>query len=243
MPSAVKQTQAPAKPAVVTASNRVAASILAKTPLSSQALVEVMRSAQTYKKLDTYSSGFDLSALSGLPFEINTDVDATNQDAIPALIAYDPALEEMTVTIYSSQTGGGGNRAIGIYRRTYDTGAFEGSNAYGIRRQVKTETTVDYGLAETIRYEIGTGPGSTYIWSIRLSPAQARLVSHNLRLIITGHIQHYDQTTPLRCSDFSTTATISDPTEATTKTCTLFVKFDQFELAGVPDNASIKRIK
>ena len=190
VPSAAKHTQAPAKPAVAAATNRVAASLLAQTPLPSEALIEVMRSAQTYKKWDMYSSGFDLSALSGLPFEINAGVNATNQDANLALIAYDSALEEMTVTIHSSQTGGGGNRAIGIYRKTNDAGAFEGSNAFGIRRQVKMETTVEYGLAETIRYEIGTGPGSTYIWSIRLPPAQARSVSHNFILKITGHIQN-----------------------------------------------------
>lgn len=192
-PSTAKQTQAPNKPAVPAAvPNRIDAALLGKTPLTNAALIEAMRSAARYKKMDIYSPNFDLSALSGLPFEIVTGLIAANQDVNVTQIAYDPAQEEMTITVDSSQTGGGGNRAIGIYRKTNGAGAFEGSNAFGVRRQVTVETTDDYGLAETIKYMIGEGPGSTYKWSVRLSPALARLASHNLRLKITGHVQRYD---------------------------------------------------
>jgi len=231
--------------------------VAAKSALSRDDLMKVLRDLGTYTPPDQFSPGFDPSGLKDkridLVFMAPSDGGRAGDDAHAFTWHYVPEKQELNASFnesafvglkYADDYGGMGGtrlkRSIPLGSAVVSAETATGQNGYGATRQMTIQTIEEQALAEFEKFKPNQGGLTAYLtWAISLPPEQARLIAPRLRVHVMGTIVPGRSGALAACETHKTSATLTEPQEQTHHTCYVSVRIDKIEFQGVPAGTKV----
>ena len=205
-------------------------SLPATGDLSRETLLAYLTAKDTFENStrDPYSKSFNDKALAGRRFSIKLDNSSISS-------VYDADTEKLKVSVSLTIAVGLGD----VYKTTYYLPLYskdtqlppaEMENAFGVKKEVKGEDSVSYGVggversAGIFRPDQFSFPNVEKI--ISMPPAQAKVVDKaGYSAVVRGVITPIKAGHTIQCGSYTKQPTITDPQEGTERYCVLSVHF------------------
>lgn len=238
-----------------------AAQVASSQPMSRQEIEQAIGQYKSYTPKDEFSPPFPVATYVGRTFRIEGSFRSGKStgptgDAM-GFYSYDVAAQSLKLVLigpifldlnrldppYSGEYLDRPEAEGFHFKETSAKGpAYVGQNSFGAKALVGSEHHTSLGI---VQFGKGRGvglparDGYSYEKAISASPEEARALSQNARVIVTGRITEYLPGRAFGCSRRFRAATIDQPTDLTFEDCFAAVRIDMIEFTDTASGATV----